>query len=280
MPDSGRSKKRITVDGITLAYEDYGRGRPVVFVHGVAATSFAWNSVAGMLSDTCRAVCFDLMGFGDSDKPRKESYTYRRQAELLLEAINQLGLERPVLAGHSLGGGVCLAILQELGNAHQKAVSGLVLVDTVCYPQKIPVFLRFLKVPVLPALVMKVFPEGWGMKHSARSVFQRDMQSESIDIYTHALQSNGAHSSLIATAKSIIPSNLDDFVSSYSRISVPTRIIWGRHDNIVPLELGRKLAEEIGTAGFYIIEESGHCPHEERPEEVARLIGCFLEDQS
>ncbi|MEN6372565.1 MAG: alpha/beta hydrolase [Armatimonadota bacterium] len=279
MSDGGRRKKRITVDGITLAYEDYGQGKPVVFVHGVAATSFAWNSVAGMLSDTCRAVCFDLMGFGDSDKPRKEPYTYKRQAELLLGAINQLGLERPVLVGHSLGGGVCLAILQEMGNAHQKAVSGLVLVDSVCYPQKIPAFIRFLKVPVLPALVMKVFPERWGMKYSARSICKRGMKSENVETYTRALKSKGAHSSLIATAKNIIPSNVDGFVSSYSAISVPARIIWGRYDKVIPLELGRRLAQEIETADFHIIEESGHCPQEERPDEVARLIRGFLGNQ-
>lgn len=279
MSDGGQSKKRITVDGVTLAYEEYGSGRPVVFVHGIAATSFSWNPVAEMLSDTCRTVSFDLMGFGDSDKPRGESYTYKRQAKLLLAAIDRLEMARPVLVGHSLGGGVCLSVLRELGNTHQKAVSGLVLVDTVCYPQEIPAFIRFLTVPVLPALVMKVFPEIWGMRYSARSMCSRGMRSESIEVYTRALQSKGAHSSLIATAKSIIPSDFKDFVSFYSRISVPTHIIWGKHDHIIPIELGRRLAQEIGTADFHIVEESGHCPQEERPEEVAQLLKRLFEDQ-
>lgn len=272
MSEEAQTKKRITVDGVTLAYEEYGEGVPVVFIHGIAATSFSWRPVAQMLSDGYHSVCFDLMGFGDSDKPRRETYTYWRQAELILKAIDRLGLVRPALAGHSMGGGVCLAMIFKLGAEHRDKIARLALVDTVCYPQKIPSFIRFLRIPVLPELVLKIFPVRWGMEYSARTICDGPMKRESVEEYTRALQAEGAHAALIASGRNIIPRDIESFTSRYSEITIPTQIIWGEHDRIIPLDLGRRLAYQIKASDFCIVENTGHCPQEERPEEVAKLI--------
>ena len=272
MSENPHTKKQITVDGVTLAYEEHGEGIPVVFIHGLAATSFSWRPVAQMLSDRCRSICFDLMGFGDSDKPSKENYTYWRQAELILKAIDQLGLARPVLIGHSMGGGVCLAIISILGAEHKDKIARLVLVDTVCYPQRIPSFIRLLRIPILPELILKLFPERWGIEYSARTICNGPMKRESIEEYTRSLQTEGAHAALIATGRNIIPEDIESFIAMYSEIAIPTQIIWGEHDRIIPLDLGRRLAYQIRSSEFCIVENTGHCPQEERPEEVARLI--------
>lgn len=268
--------RSVTVEGVTLAYEEYGHGEPVVFIHGISASSYSWRTVAQALSDSYRCISIDLMGFGRSDKPRDESYSLKRQAELVLKAIEKIGIERFVLAGHSLGGGVSLAIMRELGE-NQERVRGLILVDTACYLQNIPIFIGVLKVPILPLLVMKIVPEKWGFMFSGGAMYKGGMKSEAIEEYTRCLKTPGAHESLIATAKELIPPDLDEFMGSYSKISVPTQIIWGRYDKVIPIDLGRRLRDAVRTPYFHIVENCGHCPQEESPAEIAQLIRKFID---
>lgn len=72
-------RKTELVDGVSLAYEEYGSGRPIVFVHGFGASSYSWRQVAISLSKSNKVMCVDLMGFGYSDKPVGESYTLDRE---------------------------------------------------------------------------------------------------------------------------------------------------------------------------------------------------------
>ena len=107
------TKKYLTVDGVKLAYEEYGHGKPVLFLHGFGASSFSWRFVAQTLSKQLnrRCICLDLMGFGASEKPLDESYTLTRQANLVSGFISKMEIESLSLVGHSYGGGVCLTLV-------------------------------------------------------------------------------------------------------------------------------------------------------------------------
>lgn len=271
------SRRTIAVDGITLAYEEYGQGYPIIFIHGIAASSYSWRAVAKTLSDSYRCICFDLMGFGDSDKPGNESYSLKRQAELMLKAIHRIGIERYVLAGHSLGGGVCLSMMHELGESHSE-ITGLILVDSACYLQKIPIFIRALRIPILPIIAMKLIPAKWGFALSAGDMYIGKWKKiEAIAEYSRSLKLPGAHKALIATAKEIVPPDIEEFTTSYSKIAVPTQVIWAEYDKVIPLEQGQRLAEDIPSAKLNIIEGCGHCPQEELPEETAQVIRAFAD---
>jgi pimeloyl-ACP methyl ester carboxylesterase len=115
----------VSVDGLQISYEEYGHGRPIVFLHGFGACSYSWRAVAKELASDNRCISVDLMGFGLSDKPRDEEYTLDRQASLLRKVIDQLSLERPVLVGNSYGGGVCLSLIH---HSPDLGISGSVLV--------------------------------------------------------------------------------------------------------------------------------------------------------
>lgn len=270
-------QSHVTIDGVSLSYQDGGRGHPLVFVHGLAATSFSWSWVASALATEYRTICFDLMGSGLSDKPADEQYTLQRQGELIWGAIRQLGLERPTLIGHSLGGGVCLSMLRALNGGYGE-VSGLVLVDTVCYRKRLPWFLSLLKLPVLPRLGMKIIPEKWGYSLVGKVMYGRrtGISKESVEAYSSALALPGGHEALISTAYQIMPMDMDEFVASYSRICVPTTIIWGEHDRVLPIRFGRQLAQQIPSSGSHVVNESGHCPQEERPDVVISVLREFL----
>ncbi|HOP78987.1 MAG TPA: alpha/beta hydrolase [Armatimonadota bacterium] len=271
-----QTNNRITVDGVALYYEDQGQGQPIVFLHGIGATSYSWRKIAALLSHSYRTICFDLMGFGRSDKPKNEQYTFKRQSELIIGAIRELGLIRPVLIGHSLGGGVCLSVIRELGD-NQDELSGLVLIDSACYPQKLPLCVKAFRIPVIPELVIKLLPERWGVVLISRSMYKNGIEPDTAEEYARALHSRDAQAALIATGRQIFPPDLPDFIASYSRIRVPTLILWGEHDRIIPQPLGRRLASDIKTAIFHQLPNCGHCPHEEKPDAVAEAINRFLD---
>jgi pimeloyl-ACP methyl ester carboxylesterase len=95
----------LNVNGTRLHYSDRGEGTPIVLIHGNAVTGSDWNvsGVADLLLRTCRVIIFDRPGFGHSERPRGKLWTAIRQADLIHDALLQLGVERPVVVGHSLG---------------------------------------------------------------------------------------------------------------------------------------------------------------------------------
>jgi pimeloyl-ACP methyl ester carboxylesterase len=117
----------LVVDGVRLHYSDRGAGSPVVLIHGNAVTGDDWNTsgVAELLLHTHRVIIFDRPGFGHSVRPRGRLWTAGEQAELLHKALLQLGVERPVVVGHSWGTLVALA----LAVRHQTDIAGLVLLS-------------------------------------------------------------------------------------------------------------------------------------------------------
>src|SRR3954469_21205447 len=117
----------LVVDGVRLHYSDRGEGSPVVLIHGNAVSGDDWNTsgVAELLLGSHRVIIFDRPGFGYSERPRGRLWTAAQQAELLHEALRQLGVERPVIVGHSWGTIVALALAEQ----HQADVAGLVLLS-------------------------------------------------------------------------------------------------------------------------------------------------------
>ncbi len=82
---------------------------------------------------------------------------------------------------------------------------------------------------------------------------------------------------MLATARQMLPSDWDAFTAGYPQISVPTLIVWGRNDPIVPVGVGERLAQIIPGARLAVIDRCGHCPQEERPEQTLELLRPFLD---
>src|SRR5580704_16693930 len=140
----------VTVDGARLHYLEKGGGRPVVFLHGnvVTAEDCDLSGVLDLASAReCHVVAFDRPGYGYSDRPRGAMWTPGRQADLFRQAFARLGIERPVVVGHSLGTLVALALALD----HPEAVSGLVLLSGYYRPTlraDVPLF----SIPAIPVI--------------------------------------------------------------------------------------------------------------------------------
>jgi pimeloyl-ACP methyl ester carboxylesterase len=263
----------VVVDGVGLAYREHGQGRPLVLVHGMATCSASWHETAAFLSRGFRCIAVDLMGFGRSDKPLGESYTLERQAELLQLFLVELALKDAVLIGHSYGGGVCLSALCD----PCPRVSALVLVDSICYPQSAPISFRLLGFPVIGPLALCLVPRSWvtgtvfGNAYGKRTA----PAPELVAANALALASASGRHALIQTVRELMARPIEP-LADYSRFSLPTLIVWGRRDRLVPMALGQRLASEIPGAQFVAFDECGHLPQEESPQKTAEAIARFL----
>jgi pimeloyl-ACP methyl ester carboxylesterase len=118
-------------DGVVLAYDDAGAGYPaLVFVHGAACNRRFWYQQVPRFSSAHRVVAVDLRGHGESDAP-SERYTVRLFAEDLASTCTQLGIESPVVIGHSLGGLVAL----DCASAYPDKVAAAVVIDSPLLPR-------------------------------------------------------------------------------------------------------------------------------------------------
>ena len=128
-PPAGRF---VTVDGVRLHYIEKGEGSPVVLLHGnvVTAEDFDTSGVLDLLARRHRVIAFDRPGFGYSERPHGSAWSARAQADLLRDALVILGINRPIVLGHSWGAAVALALALN----HPTAARGLVLLSGYYYP--------------------------------------------------------------------------------------------------------------------------------------------------
>jgi pimeloyl-ACP methyl ester carboxylesterase len=250
----------------------------VVLLHGFGATLETWNDIEPLLCPRWKVVRADLKGFGLSSKPRDGSYTIFDQAAVVLGLVRALDLQDYVLAGHSFGGTVAMTSYLAFGREKSTRVRSLVLIGSPCYMQPFPPFIRLLSTPFLNHVVQMVPPARFRAAQILRRIFQDKTRvtPERINRYAKYFNLPGIHHSLIESARQIVPSDPDKFSARIREVTVPTLIVWGQNDNVVPLWQGERLRRDIGSARLEVLPNCGHMPHEERPDDVARLLADFV----
>lgn len=261
-----------------LHVEIAGEGPPLVLLHGFGATLFTWRFLVEPLAASHRVICVDLLGFGASPKPRDADYSVRAQSMRIEALLTELRLSNPVLIGHSFGGAV--ALLTALRLTEAGTIRSLVLIDAPAYEQSLPFFIRALRTPLGPALT-RIVPVELQVKLVLNLAYFKDsaVPRESVHVYADALRSPGGRHALVRTAREMIPSDIEALSQEYPHIRVPTLTLWGRHDDIVPLSTGERLARELPHASLVVIEQAGHLPQEEAPFETLRAVTAFLSEE-
>jgi len=263
---------------LELHYETYGQGDPVIFLHGLGGSLYTWRHLVGPLAPQYRLILFDLKGAGESPKPYDDKYSMFDQAELIYGFILQNNLQHVTLVGHSFGGGVALLVALKLTQQGQSRISRLILIDTISYPQKLPRVIRMLRMPVLGWLGLHLIPDKTKVRNMMESLYYDDSKInwEDVEAYAAPLASPGAKYAFQQTARQIIPDHIDEIIGMYPQIEVPTLIIWGREDKIIPLENGARLHQAIRNSQLIVLEHCGHDPPDERPKELMEAIRKFL----
>lgn len=263
---------------VRLAVNDIGQGKPVVMIHGLGTNSYTWHRIAPALAQRHRVITIDLKGFGASDKPLEGAYTVRAQADLVNEVMARKGLRDVTLVGHSYGGGISLLLALDDTKASRRRISRLVLLDSIAYPQSTPLFFDLIQLPVIGDLSVSVIPPDVQIEQALRLAYEQEgaVTPEAIAQYSAPLTTAGGKHAVIETVRHIVPENIESIARQYPSITVPTLIIWCDQDRVVPLELGRRLANNMPRALLRIVRGCGHAPQEEMPKETLEVIQAHL----
>jgi pimeloyl-ACP methyl ester carboxylesterase len=263
---------------VRLYVEEHGKGAPVLLIHGFGASTYTWRHVAPELAKTHRVIAVDLKGFGQSDKPFDSRYSVFDQAELLAQLIVDKDLRNLTLVGHSFGGGIALLLALEANERLEGRITKLVLLDSIAYPQNIPVFFRLLDVPLVSHLGVSMIPPSVQTRVGLRIAYFDDskIDQDEVDAYAAPLRTAAGKHAIIYSARQIVPDGLAEISERYKTIELPTLILWCDHDRIVPLEVGLKLIRTLPNSTLRLVEDCGHMPQEEQPESTLKLLQGFL----
>ena len=262
---------------LRLWTEEQGQGEPVLMIHGLGASTYTWRYLSPDLAHTHRIIAVDLKGAGKSDKPLDEAYGILDQAAVLKTLVARKGLSNLTLVGHSLGGGVALALALDLNRTSPGTLKRLVLISSVAYRQRLS-FIDLLKKPsvgkavefAVPPEVM-VFGGLYATYHDPSKI-----SISSIRAYALPLHEPAGRYALVKMAEHIVPPNLRSLISRYRTIQQPTLMIWCAEDEVVPLSVGRRLARELPHGHLEVLGGCGHAPQEEVPRQTVTVIQAFL----
>jgi pimeloyl-ACP methyl ester carboxylesterase len=263
---------------VKLYYYEEGKGPPLLLIHGFGASTYTWRHVAPELAKSYRVIAVDLKGFGQSDKPFDGRYSVYDQAELLAQLIEDKDLRDLTLVGHSFGGGVALLLALEANQRLDGRITRLVLLDSIAYPQNIPVFFRLLDVPLVSQLGVRMVPPLVQTRVALQIAYFDDskIDPEEIELYAAPLKTAAGKHAIIHSARQIVPEDIAELSERYKTIELPTLILWCDHDRIVPLEVGIKLRRTLPNSTLRLIEDCGHMPQEEQPASTLALIKGFI----
>ena len=275
--------QRVQIHGHDVVYRDVGEGPVLLLLHGIAGSSRAWREVMPTLAEDYRLIAPDLLGHGESAKPLGD-YSLGAFASGLRDFLGVLDVERATLVGQSFGGGVAM----QLAYQHPSVCERLVLVDSGGLGREVSPLLRAITLPLAEYVLPVVFPGFVRERGDAVSRFLhrrglRSGRAAEMWLAYRSLTESDNRKAFVRTMRSVIDPG-GQSVSAMDRLylaaAVPTLIVWGADDPIIPVEHAHAAHEIIEGSRLEIIEGVGHFPHVEAPERFVAVLRDFLETAS
>ena len=272
--------RHVSIHGQPVAYRTLGEGPVLVLVHGMAGSGETWAHVMPALAQRFTVVAPDLLGHGDSAKPSGE-YSIGAHANVLRDVLLALGHERATLVGQSFGGGVVM----QLAYQYPERCERLVLVSSGGLGREVSALLRSLAVPGVERLFPLVCSPALRnagarlMAWVGDAVRPAPLLAEVWRSYA-SLADPDARQAFFRTLQSVVDAG-GQRVSATDRLylasMMPTLIVWGAHDTLIPVEHGIAAHAAIPGSRLEIFEDAGHFPHCEAPERFVDALLRFID---
>jgi pimeloyl-ACP methyl ester carboxylesterase len=267
--------------GHHVFYRAAGAGPVLVLVHGITSTSATWANVLPYLAERFTVIAPDLLGHGESAKPRGD-YSLGAYASGIRDLLIALGHERATFVGHSLGGGVAMQLAYQFPERCER----LVLVASGGLGDEVSWLLRAASLPgselVLPLLVNeRVLAAGRAVGRGLARVGLRVHTDLEEVLRGHAsLSDREARAAFIHTLRTIVDplgQRVDARDRLYLASEVPFLIVWGERDPIIPVAHGRQAHELVPGSRLEVFPDAGHFPHLDDPLRFVRVLVDFIE---
>jgi pimeloyl-ACP methyl ester carboxylesterase len=273
--------EEIHLHGHRLSYRTGGSGPLLVLVHGITNSSASWEPVLALLGQRFTVIAPDLLGHGDSAKPRGD-YSLGANASLLRDLMLALGHEQATIVGHSLGGGIAMQMAYQF----PERVERLVLVSSGGLGRQLTPALRAAALPgaelVLPLLAAQPIViagtkvSGWMQRIGLR--VNSDLAAVARGIAT--LTDIESRHAFVHTARAVIEiggQRISATDKLYLAEAVPKLIVWGDRDQIIPVRHGIRAHDNLVGSRLAIFEGAGHYPHHDDPIRFSAAITEFVD---
>lgn len=273
----------VSLHGHRITYREAGDpGLPVLLlVHGITSSSATWDPVIPALAEHAHVIAPDLLGHGESDKPRAD-YSLGALASGLRDLLERLGHDRVSVVGHSLGGGVAMQFAYQF----YEHCDRMVLVSSGGLGREVSIALRAATLPgaelVLPVIANRhVRDAGVAVgRMLGRLPFRlRPSALEAARGYA-SLADSPTRLAFVQTLRSVVGPG-GQRVSGNDRLYLgegrPTLIVWGALDTVIPVSHAYAAHTAIPGSRLEIFEQSGHFPHQDEPVRFARVLSDFLQ---
>lgn len=253
--------KTIKVDGRDVHYYTAGKGEPLVVIHGGGGDARTWQKNIVELSEKYTVYAPDLPGYGGS-QPLDGNYYIPELSKFLGSFASNLGLEKFYLVGHSMGGGVAL----DYALKSPQKIKKLVLVSSLCLGREIAFWVRLLSIRALlrslGALTIAVLKSiKWLAEHLNPAEFIMPLSPASMTV--------GGNITTLRQQSVVLEDRL-------AEVAVPTLLVWGAKDPIVPVRHAYQAAKVIPDCRVKVFENCGHNVHREELAEFSSTVTGFL----
>lgn len=276
-------RQALRIHGHDVACALAGDGAALLLVHGMAGSAETWRHVVEPLARDFRVVAPDLPGHGASDDPAGD-YSLGAMASVLRDVLDELGVASATVVGQSLGGGVAM----QFGYQFPERLDRLVLIGSGGLGREVSTLLRILAAPGAEYLLPLVTP--WFARDIGDRVFDwlgrfgihAPAAEEMWTAYAGLTEAENRRA-FARTLRAVVDPG-GQSVSALDRLhvagAVPTLIVWGEHDTIIPVHHARRAHEAIAGSRLEIVEGCNHFPHVERPDRVVAALRSFMFETS
>ncbi len=267
----------LMVRGVKLRYRASGNGDPVLLLHGVGASLEQWEWSQPGLSTRHQVVALDLPGFGRSQSPQKDQFDLDHVVELLGAFIDEMGWRSATVIGNSMGGMLAIAMALNL----EGRVNRLVLAGSAGVGPDLGFSLRLVSLPCVGEAILP-FMGFRPLVHLCHKRLFSDpsrLPARLVDVATYYYKRHSIRSNFLRAIRlGVSPRGQRDsinFNGQLDKINVPTLLIWGRGDSVIPLEHGKTAHKLIPGSRLTIIDDCGHVPQIEHPDRFVDEVERF-----
>jgi pimeloyl-ACP methyl ester carboxylesterase len=274
----------MSLHGDEFHYMKAGNGPVLVLVHGILGSRRSWEHLVSLLMRDFTVIAPDLLGHGDSAKPRGD-YSLGAHAGRLRDLLDELGVERVTPVGHSLGGGVAM----QFAWLFPERCDRLVLVSSGGLGRDISPILR---VPTLPGVewLLPLVSQPWLLRSGealarwlGRAGLPPGPDIEELWRGYVSLGDAGSRRAFLATIRTVVDPG-GQTVSALERLpalaAIPTLLVWGARDRLIPVAHGRAAQRAIPGSRLEVFERAGHTPHLSDPGRFVALLREFAAGDS
>ncbi|WP_407268789.1 alpha/beta fold hydrolase [Radiobacillus sp. PE A8.2] len=261
-------KEIISIAGINIYCEYLLNGKPPIFlIHGFVSSTYTFNQIMPLLAENFSVVAIDLPGFGRSEKSAKFIYSFSNYAEIIEGCMKHFSLKNVILVGHSMGGQVALYTAKKI----PQKVKKLILLCSSGYLKRTHRTLVACSYLPFFRFMVEQYIRNKNIKQNLENVFYNHalITEDHMREFARPFKDKNFYTSLLR----LLRYREGDLSSEQLRgIEIPTLLIWGEEDKVVPVHVGERMVKDLPNAELITYEKTGHLVSEERPLDLYQHI--------